>query len=119
MYCIGVSKKQSLTTQRFEALTYKVMTHHTNLPQDLQGTVDAAVAAQEQNPDAESFIVTYVIGFGWRLISAKTGKRYTQKSYFREFGRYPDLPHPEVYYSPEAMAERERRKRPKPKGFGQ
>ncbi len=94
------------------------MTKHNSLPPDLQGTVRAAQKAQRQNPNAESFVVSHVKGVGWRLISAKTGKSYSRETYYEEFGFYPDLPHPEVFYSDEAMAERQKRKRPKPKGFG-
>jgi hypothetical protein len=94
------------------------MNKSNSLPPDLQQTVIAAQQAQRQNPNAESFIVSHVDGLGWRLISAKTGKEYTQESYYKEFGFYPQLPHPEVFYSDEAMAERAKRKRPKPKGFG-
>ena len=93
------------------------MIHSNGLTPDLQHKVDSAIKAQQQNPDAESFIVSYVDGLGWRLVSVKTGKEYTQESYYKEFGFYPQLPHPEVFYSDEAMAERQKRKRSKPKGF--
>lgn len=101
------------------ALTNKKdMTHSIDLPPDLQGTINAARQAQRQNPNAESFVVSHVKGVGWRLISCKTGKSYSQDAYYEEFGYYPDLPHPEVFYSDEAIAERAKRKRPKPRGFG-
>ncbi len=94
------------------------MLTNSTLPGDLKRQINAVIRFQRQHPQSECFTQSYIDGVGWRFISAKTGKEYTPDSFKEEFGYYPDLPHPEVFYSDEAIAERRKRKHPKPKGFG-
>jgi hypothetical protein len=97
------------------------MPTNSTLPGDLKRQINAVIRFQRQHPQSECFTQSYIDGVGWRLISVKTGKEYTPDSFKEEFGYYPDLPHPEVFYSDQAIAARkaarERHKRPKPKGF--
>lgn len=92
--------KQKISETGLIFFTHTIVHNNSNM-KELTPTerdyIQTIQQTQLANPNIECFAQIYVLGRGWRLISALTGKEYTLESYYQEYGSYPKLTRPETH----------------------